>query len=72
MDTAIIQIPYALTPGYRTMEAQRLASPSQATPHAPSRVTVLTPKRGEIATVGHPVLIRWQTSCIPGLLLHYV
>jgi hypothetical protein len=72
METESARVPYAPTPGHRAMGAQRLVNPTQATPHAPSRVTVLTPRSGEIVTVGHPVLIRWQTSCLPGLLLHCV
>ena len=52
--------------------AERLADPAPAIRNAPSQVTVLAPKRGETVTVGHPVLIRWHTSCIPGLILRYV
>jgi hypothetical protein len=46
--------------------------PTPVTRHAPPRVTVFTPRQGEIVTVGHPVVIRWHVSCVPGLLLHYV
>jgi hypothetical protein len=72
MGTESARVPYAPTPGHYATGGQQLANPTQATRHAPSRVTVLTPKSGEIVTVGDPVLIHWQTSCIPGLLLHYV
>ena len=72
METQSAGVPDAPTLGHRTMGAQRLANTAPATRNAPSRVTVLTPKSGETVTVGDSVLIHWQTSCIPGLLLHYV
>ncbi|MGE3540945.1 MAG: hypothetical protein AB7N91_26360 [Candidatus Tectimicrobiota bacterium] len=37
---------------------------------APTRLALLTPGPGESLTVGQAVLIRWQTSCVPGLLLY--
>lgn len=72
METESAGVPHSPTSGHRPMGAQRLAEPTHASRNAPARVIVLTPARSEIVTVGHPVLIRWHTSCIPGLILHYV
>ena len=72
METESTGVPHISTSGHYPMELQPLADPTHATRNAPARVTVFTPKRSDIVTAGHPALIRWHTSCIPGLILHYV
>lgn len=58
--------------GSRAAGALWLAAPTPPAPRAPVRVTVLAPRSGAIVLVGHPVLICWQTSCLAGLVFHYV
>ncbi|MGE3542035.1 MAG: hypothetical protein AB7N91_32045 [Candidatus Tectimicrobiota bacterium] len=62
----------SLPPSSSVLGAQRLINPSPAWPHGRPRVTVLTPGASDLVTTGCPVLIRWQTSCLPGLLLYYI
>jgi hypothetical protein len=51
---------------------QRRIAPFYAALSALARVSVLTPRNGDIVIVGHPILIRWHTSCLAGLVLHHL
>jgi len=72
MEPEIPGIQHVPTPGHLAVGTRQPVDPTLLSPSALSRVTVLTPKGGEIVTVGHPVLIRWHTSCFAGLVFHQV
>ncbi len=72
MRREISSIPNVPTPGHRVMGTPQSVDTMQRSPQSSSRVAVLTPKGGEVVTVGHSVLIRWHNSCFPGLVFHQI
>ncbi|MGE3539675.1 MAG: hypothetical protein AB7N91_19880 [Candidatus Tectimicrobiota bacterium] len=72
MEPEIPGIPYVPASGYPAVGTPQPGDPPQRSPDAPSRVTVLSPQGGEVVMVGHPVLIRWHSSCYAGLVFHQV
>jgi hypothetical protein len=72
MEIDLPGVPRVLTPGHPAVGTRQPADTTPLSPSAQSRVTILAPRGGEIVTVGYPVLVRWHTSCFPGLVFHQV
>lgn len=67
-----VRVPRASAPHHPTQEAQPATHPIPSSSPASTRLQVLRPGNGDIVTAGQPVLIGWQTSCVPGLLLYCI
>lgn len=67
-----VRVPRASAPHHSTLKAQPTTPPVPSSATTSTRLQVLTPGHGDIVTAGQPVLISWQTSCVPGLLLYCI
>ena len=72
MEPEILGIQLVPTAGWPGVGLWQPAEPAHLSPVVPTRVTLLAPQGGEVVMVGHPVLIRWHTSCVAGLVFHQV